>query len=132
MYILAVIDGFTKYLRLYPCRKTDSKEVIKHLQTYFDTYSKPQRIVSDRGSCFTSNEFKKIVNEYEINRHRDASEDPKKWDRALLKVEFAMNNTVNRSTKETPNMLLNGVQQRGKINDNLRLMLAGKMKASEI
>lgn len=56
-YILVIVDGFTKFVKLYACRSTNTKEVAKHLRSYFLTYSKPNRIVSDRGSAFTSNAF---------------------------------------------------------------------------
>lgn len=41
----------------------------------------------------------------------------------FYKVEFAINNSVNRSTGESPAMLLFGVQQKGEIDDDVRLFL---------
>ncbi|KAH0815541.1 hypothetical protein GEV33_007250 [Tenebrio molitor] len=46
-----------------------------------------------------------------------------KWDRLLGEVEFAFNNSVNRSTGVTPSHLLYGTNQIGGTNDNLRLFL---------
>lgn len=66
-YILVIVDGFTKFTKLCPCRTTNSKEVVKHLQNYFCTYSKPVRIVSDRGTCFTSNEFKQFLSDQNVS-----------------------------------------------------------------
>lgn len=43
------------------------KKVVKHLQSIFNTYSKPIRIVSDRGTCFTSNEFKQFLADQHTN-----------------------------------------------------------------
>lgn len=45
------------------------------------------------------------------------------WDKVLHKVEFAINNSMNRSTGESPAMLLFGVQQKGEVGDNVRLFL---------
>ena len=46
---------------------------------------------------------------------------PGKWNRVLELVEFAINNTVYRSTNETPCKLLFGRNQFGIINDKLRV-----------
>lgn len=46
-----------------------------------------------------------------------------KWDQALSQVEYAVNNTICRSTGETPSKLLFGVEQLGEINDNLKLVI---------
>lgn len=47
-YILSMIDAFTKFIKLYPCKSTKTEESIKHLRAYFNNYSKPNRIISDR------------------------------------------------------------------------------------
>lgn len=65
-HILSIIDAFTKFIKLYPCKNTGTEEVIKNLETYFKIYSKPKRIVSDRGTSFTSIMFKNFVNNESI------------------------------------------------------------------
>lgn len=60
-FIFVVIDAFTKFVKLYPCRSTKMEEVIKHLRNYFQTYSKPREIISDRGTSFTSTAFKQFL-----------------------------------------------------------------------
>lgn len=50
-------------------------------------------------------------------------DEPHKWDRVLSQVEYAINNTICRSTGETPSKLLFGVEQLGEINDKLKLVL---------
>lgn len=54
-YILVVVDAFTKHVKLYATKSTTSLETIKYLIEYFSNFSKPRMIVSDRGTCFTSN-----------------------------------------------------------------------------
>ena len=49
-YIFEVIDAFTKFVKLYATTSTSTDEVIKHLLSYFNNYSKPRKIVSDRGT----------------------------------------------------------------------------------
>ncbi|XP_018370142.1 PREDICTED: uncharacterized protein K02A2.6-like [Trachymyrmex cornetzi] len=58
---LIVIDAFTKFIRIYPCKSTTTEKTVKHLRDYFCAYSKPKRLVSDRGTCFTSDAFKTFV-----------------------------------------------------------------------
>jgi len=65
-YVFVVIDAFSKYVKLYATKTTSSKEVIKALIDYFSNYNKPRLLISDRGSCFTSQEFKEFMNEQEI------------------------------------------------------------------
>jgi hypothetical protein len=51
------------------------------------------------------------------------AESPDKWDRVLSSVEYALNNTISRSTRSTPSRLLFGLEQNGKCNDKIREML---------
>lgn len=60
-HLLIVIDAFTKFVRLYPCKTTTTEEVLRHLCDYFRTYSRPKRLISDRGTCFTSEAFKECL-----------------------------------------------------------------------
>ena len=46
-----------------------------------------------------------------------------KWDRVLYKAEFAINNTIHRSTGKSPSMLLFGINQVGEVNDEIRRIL---------
>ena len=146
-HLLAVIDAFTKFLRLFPCKSTKSEESIRHLEEYFRAYSKPKRMIMDRGTAFTSNAFKDFLEAGKIEQILIAvgtprangqierynrtitpmiaklCDTPQKWDRVLEQVEFALNNTVCRTTKETPSQLLFGVNQFGEVNDCMRLLL---------
>lgn len=53
-YILSVVDGFAKFIKLYSCKDTKTEEIIRHLKDYFRAYSKP-RLISDRGTCLLRN-----------------------------------------------------------------------------
>jgi len=146
-YILSLIDGFTKFIKLYPCKTTKTEEVIRHLKDYFRAYSKPRRLISDRGTCFTSQAFEKFVREESVhhtliavstprangqverfNRVLTATlakscDTPDKWDRTLEGVEFALNNTRCRSIDNTPSRLLFGIDQIGIVRDEIRTLL---------
>lgn len=146
-FILSVIDGYTKFVKLYPCKSTKTEEVIKHMREYFRAYSKPKRVISDRGTCFTSSSFKEFLASESVSQVLIAvgtprangqverfnrviapmlaklSETPRKWDRVLGSVEYAINNTICRSTGESPSRLLFGMNQLGAVTDSLRLVL---------
>lgn len=144
-HILVVIDSFTKFVKLYPANTTSSKEVCAALQKYFDYYSRPRRIIADRGTCFTSTEFENFLEERNIQHIKNSVASPQAngqvervnrvmgrmlgkitnpinqadWSRLLSKIEFAINNSVHSSTGETPSKLLFGVDQRGPEVDEL-------------
>ena len=60
-YVLSIIDAFTKFIELYTCKSMKTDEVIKHLNDYFRMYSVPKRAITDRRTCFTSNEFSEFM-----------------------------------------------------------------------
>lgn len=115
---------------MYPCKSVTSDEALKHLNDYFRAYSRPKRIVSDRGTCFTSNKFTTTLKELDIQHVLIAvgtprangqaerinrliipmiakmTNDVNKWSKVLQSVEYAVNNTMCRSTESTPSMLL--------------------------
>lgn len=147
-HILVVVDVFTKFVRLYPCKSTTSRETIRHLEDYFRCYSVPKRVISDRGTCFSSSEFRQFTESFDIqlvliatgvpmangqvevvNRSltpmlAKLSSGTDTWDKVLHQAEFAFNNTVNSSTRKTPSELLFGIPQNGRVNDRLRDMLS--------
>lgn len=138
-YVFEIIDNFTKFVKFYAVSSTRTKESINKLEDYFSHYSVPVRIVSDRGSCFTSYEFDDFIKKHvkiataspksngqieRVNRNltpmlAKLSKLKNKWHTALTKVEFAMNNSFSRSTKSSASKLLFGEDQRDH-NDSLR------------
>ena len=132
---------------MYACKSTTTDEAIKHLKDYFRAYGRPNRLISDRGTCFTSAQFSEFAEEKSIDHVLIAvgtprangqverfnrtitpmlaklSECPNKWDQVLDLVEFSLNNTICRSIDDTPSRVLFGVNQSGEINDNVRRLL---------
>ena len=54
-YILGVLDGFSKYVKLYPLRRQTTLATINKLfSDYFPNYGIPERIVTDHGTQFTT------------------------------------------------------------------------------
>lgn len=66
-YVFAVMDEFTKFAWLYPVKTTSSKEIIEKLKNLIGNFETPKRIISDKGTAFTSNEFKEFCKEERIN-----------------------------------------------------------------
>ena len=144
-HVFLVVDAFTKHVRLYATKTTSSAEVIRCLTDYFTNYSRPRIMVSDRGTAYTSREFREFLAENDVQHQLIATGSPqangqvervnrvltpilakltdndagKYWYRVLSDVEFALNNSVNKSTGETPSKLLFGLEQRGKIRDEI-------------
>jgi len=134
-YILAVIDAFTRYVWLFPTKTCNAKEVIERLKFLFNVFGKPQNLVSDRGSAFTSNEFVTFLNKENIsfrkvavaspwangiiervNRFLKSSlvkliENPSDWINCIESVQYTLNNTVNSSLKTSPSKMLLGYDQ---------------------
>lgn len=55
--ILVVSDVFTKYVKLFPIKKADSKTCIRAMERYIKEFSTPTTILSDNGSNFKSEEW---------------------------------------------------------------------------
>jgi hypothetical protein len=56
--ILVVLDGFSKFVSLYPVRKITSEAVVSCLmEKFFPCYGIPQCIVSDNATVFKSRAF---------------------------------------------------------------------------
>lgn len=56
-HIFAVVDAFSKFVWLYPTKTLNCNEVLKNLEWQSEIFGNPKRIVSDRGSAFTSSDF---------------------------------------------------------------------------
>jgi len=65
-HILAIIDSFSKFVWLYATKSTTTKEVINKLEMQKVYFGNPVQIISDKGSAFTSNEFKEYCETKDI------------------------------------------------------------------
>ncbi|CAB3252767.1 unnamed protein product [Arctia plantaginis] len=127
-YILGVTDGFSKFIFIKPVRNLKSKTTINVLQDVFNTIGIPKVIISDRGTSFTSANFKKciagigakhVLNAVATPRANGQVErynrtilesltatnhgmDERMWDENVGQVQWGLNNTKNKSTGRTP------------------------------
>ena len=65
-YLLIAIDRFSKWPTAKICKSTENKEVIKFLENHFNLHGIPEKIKSDRGGAFISQEYKNFCRERNI------------------------------------------------------------------
>lgn len=75
-YILVVVEAFSRFVWLFPTKTTNTAEVIKHLNTIFSFFGYPKRIISDRETAFTSNDFAQFMKENNITHVKVAVASP--------------------------------------------------------
>lgn len=57
-YLLVIVDGFSKFVQVYPTKTTNAKEVLDKLTKMQPIFGNPQRAITDKGVTFTSSNFK--------------------------------------------------------------------------
>lgn len=132
-YILAVIDGFTKFVWLFPTKTTGVIEVLAKLRILQSIFGNPDRIITDRGGAFLSIEFKKFCEDENITLihittgvprgngqveriHQMTTailtkmtiEKPSVWFKNVDKVQRCLNSTFQRSIRMSPFELMFG------------------------
>lgn len=136
-YVFAIIDGFSKFVWLYATKTTGTKEVLAKLMTQQQTFGNPERIITDRGTAFTSNDFVQYCEDEKINlQHittgiprgngqierthqiiislltKMSADDPSKWYKHLERAQRCINGTFQRSIGKTPFEVLLGVKMK--------------------
>lgn len=136
-HILCVVDGFTKFCWIHPVKTTSTAEVLQKLNLQRAVFGNPARIISDRGSAFTSNAFRDYCEENQIehvlittgvprangqveriNRiiisvlSKLSIANPSKWYTYTNQLQMFLNSTWQRSIKRTPFELLIGTKIR--------------------
>lgn len=149
-HLLVVVDSFTKFCFIKPVRNTNSVNSIRALDDIFCTFRNPDRLVSDRGSCFTSHVFKKFCLNKGMKHVLNAVASPrsngqverynrtildsmravavkhgeKDWDSHIGTIQWGLNNTVQKTTGKTASEILFGVSMRSEINPILNKVVA--------
>ncbi|XP_026743332.1 uncharacterized protein K02A2.6-like [Trichoplusia ni] len=137
-YILTLVDGFTKYLFVRAVKDTKTKTTVKVLLNVFYDFGLPSRIISDRGTSFTSAAFKSFCDTHGIKHVLNAvacprangqaerynqtilsslakysdGEDERNWDMSLGKIQWGINNSINSTTQKTATEALFGTRLR--------------------
>lgn len=136
-HILVVVDAFSKFVWLYPTRSTTSEEVIQRLEKQATIFGNPKRIISDRGTAFTSGAFRDYCDREKVEhvlittgvpRGNGQVErlnrtiiailtklslfKPEEWFKHVNKVQQYINASFNRSIGATPFEILIGRKMR--------------------
>jgi transposase InsO family protein len=131
-HLIVVVDDFTKFLLLKAVKSTKTRLVIKFLSEVISTYGSPFRIITDKGTAFTAKKFRQFCGAHQIHHVEVAVATPRAngqverlnrsvlnalsttsksedtWDTVVNNVQFAINNTVNKTTNRTSSELLMG------------------------
>jgi len=124
---------------MYPTKTTNAKKVINHLKNQQRIFGNQRRIISDRGSAFTSSDFRDYCSEENIEHilittgvprgngqverinhiiipvlTKLTHDHPDKWYRYVDRVQCAINSTYQRSVGTSPFEVLFGVKMRRK------------------
>ncbi|GFW26727.1 hypothetical protein TNCV_2851171 [Trichonephila clavipes] len=138
-HIFTVVDAFTKFTWLYPLKTVSAESALEKLKEQQKTFGNPIRIISDRGSAFTSKLFNDYCDEENIQHLQIATgvprgngqverihrtlipvltklslDDSTKWYKYVDRLQRILNSTISRSTKWTPFELLVGIKMRNK------------------
>ena len=113
-YILVLVDNLTKFVVLKATRDTKATNVINMLEDFVCDFGAPHRIVSDRGTCFTSTSFGDfcsrhgILHTLTLPRHAQTNgqvervNDCKDWDASLKRVQRNLNEMKSAATGRSP------------------------------
>lgn len=127
-YVFAIIDNLTKFAVIYPVRNVTSKITVEKMEHFVNQFGAPIRIISDRGTSFTSGDFGDFIKKHGIKHVLNSSRHPqangqveklndsilaavkvnlehrngKDWDLKLPKIQSDLNSTINMTTRKTP------------------------------
>ena len=69
-HLLVVIDYFSRWPEVISVPKTDAHNIIKSMESIFQTHGLPESVRSDNGQPFASAEFGKFLSDLGIVRHK--------------------------------------------------------------
>lgn len=125
-FVMTLVDNFTKYVIFYAVAGTSSEETLSCVKKFVSTYGLPRRLISDRGTCFTSHRFEEFCSSQGIRhiltstRHPQVNgkvkgthsvlmaalmtctEEGKEWDAVLSEVQNAINSSESKVSNRTP------------------------------
>lgn len=75
-YIFVIVDVYSRYTWLFPTKSTGTKEAIKCLRLLFNIFGIPKKLVSDRGTAFTSHNFSVFLEKLSVEHRKVAVASP--------------------------------------------------------
>lgn len=132
-YILAILDIFSKYIKLYPLKRATTDTIVRRIvNDYIPTMGLFQKILTDNGTQFTSKKWIRKMEELKIKSIHTTAYHPESnpveranreigrllrtychkqhtnWLRWLDNVEFWINNTTHTTTGYSPQYIMFG------------------------
>lgn len=133
-HVLVMVDNLTKFCVLKAVRDTKVVNVVKMLEEFVLIYGAPERIISDRGTCFTAQKFTEVCEKHGIQhvlnspRHPQANgqverlnatinpaiqlnlqdQEGRDWDLRIKQIQRDLNTSFNKTTGRTPFEVLYG------------------------
>lgn len=137
-FLFVLVDAFTKFTIIEPVKNQKTYYVIKVLTNLIWLFGVPNRLISDRGTAFTSQSFRIFCNNYGIKHVLNAvatprangqcerynktivqalatttaGRDPRDWDTIAKQIQSALNTTFNKGINTTPTKALIGCETR--------------------
>lgn len=65
-WLLTITDMCTRFTQCYILKTLQSSELVRKFKTHFDTFGKPQSVLSDNGTNYTSANFEKFLQQNQI------------------------------------------------------------------
>ncbi|CAG8660195.1 2946_t:CDS:1, partial [Paraglomus occultum] len=139
LYLIVAQDYFTKWPIAQPTQTTNTDEALEFVHNHIMTvYGAPEQIISDKGTAFTSAQWKRAMKKWGIKHTPTTAANPQangqverfnqtlirmikkklgtdksKWDGTLLQdVLMAYRSSVQATTQHTPSDLLFGYRMR--------------------
>jgi transposase InsO family protein len=133
-YLLVIVDGFTKFVNITPVRDTKTSNSIKVLKEHISYFGTPTRLITDRGTSFTSNSFKTFVKSLGIKHILNAVSTPRangqverfnrsilealsskcsdkndrRWDEYIYNIQLGLNTTIHKTTGKSSSEIVFG------------------------
>lgn len=130
-YLLLVICGFSKFVILRAVSSTKTAPVLKCLEEITAILGTPSKIITDRGTAYTSRAFEEYCEKNasqhikvavgtprangQVERYNrtiltalrcSIGKDNRRWDEQIGKIQWEINNTRNSTTKHSPSELV--------------------------
>lgn len=144
LYIITATDAFSKYAFARACQNIRTAELIRFLEEcIISIHGKPEVIVTDRGTQFTSNDWKIAMEKLKIKHNLTSSYHPQAngiderlngtlvrilrtyvseeqgdWDEKLKWALYVYNTTDHNSTKRSPYTMIHGLEPRSPLRGN--------------
>lgn len=76
-YILTFVDHFSKFIKLYPVSRADTKCSVDCIMDYIGTFGYFTYYLTDRASCFTSDTFTELCKRFGVKKLNTTSQHPR-------------------------------------------------------